>query len=361
MSTPLPTGLRAVVRSLEKTPEAALDALALEPQEAPTPGPGEVVLRVESAAVGWVDLLMTTGQYQHVPEPPYTPGLELAGHVAAAGPGVTEPSLGARVMLDGLRSGPRSLSNYRAWGGFATYVLAPADAVLPLPEALTVDEGACLLGGFETAYHALVARARLRPGERLLVLGATGSTGLAAVTLGKLLGATVIAAGRSKSKLEVVAQHGADHLLCTADDAGAPRRFRDELKALTQGAGVDVVYDAIGGETSVEALRGVAFGGRFVLVGWSSTPRAARGETPANTLPTNLVLMKSVDVLGSPAAISVLRDPSVRTERLAAILAWARDGKLHPLVSKRYPLTMLREALQAKWESRHVGNVVVHP
>lgn len=358
--TNLPTGLRARVLSLAKTPEEALDALALEPQEAPTPGPGEVVVRVESAAVGWVDLLMTTGQYQHVPEPPYTPGLELAGHVAAVGPGVTL-TLGARVMLDGLRSGPRSLSSYRAWGGFATYVLAPADALLPLPEALTVDEGACLLGGAETAYHALVARAHLRAGERLLVLGATGSTGLAAVALGKLLGATVIAAGRSRDKLAVVAREGADHVLCTADEAGAPRRFRDDLKALTGGAGVDVVYDAIGGETSVEALRGTAFGGRFVLVGWSSTPSAARGDTPANTLPTNLVLMKSIDVLGSPAAISVLRDPSVRAPRLEAILTWAREGKLHPLVSKAYPLGELREALRAKWQSRHAGNVVVHP
>lgn len=358
MST-LKAGRAVVVHTLASSPLEALDALRIEAQPAPEPGPAEVLIAVKAAAVGWVDLLMTSGQYQHVPEPPYTPGLEFAGEVVAVGSDVDASLVGAEVLADGLLTGPRSLGAHRRYGGFASYALAPANAVIPRPEPLSLDEAACLLGGYETAYHALVHRARLCEGESLLVLGATGSTGLAAVQLGKLLGARVIAAGRSKAKLEELRAAGADELLATVDEAGAPRKLRDELKALSGGAGVDVVYDPIGGDLSVEALRGMAFGGRFVVVGWSATPLAARGGRDANQLPTNLILMKSIDVLGSPAAISVLRDPNVRTERLAKILAWAREGKLRPVVSQRYTLDTIRDALRDKWESRHVGNLVV--
>lgn len=357
----LPPGRRAVLHALASDPLAALDHLALEDQPAPDPdalAPDEVLIAIRSAAVGWVDLLMTSGQYQHVPEPPYTPGLEFAGELVGLGRDVDLPGLGpgARVIADGLLTGPRSLGAHRRFGGFASYAVAPARAVIPLPEPLSFDEGACLLGGYETAYHALVHRARVRPGERVLVLGATGSTGLAAVQLAHLLGATVIAAGRSEAKLAPLREHGATHLLRTEDDAG-PRRFRDELKAI----GVDVVYDAVGGGASVEALRGVAFGARFVIVGWAATPLAARGDRDPNTLPTNLILMKGVDVLGSPAAIAVHREPALREPRLAQILEWARSGRLRPLVSQVFPFAALAEALRAKWHSRHPGNIVVRP
>jgi NADPH:quinone reductase len=361
---PLAPGRRAQITALATTPLEALEhALRIEPQPAPDLAdlaPDDVVIAVRSAAVGWVDLLMMSGQYQHVPEPPYTPGLEYAGEIVALGRDVRDRAIGDRVIADGLHTGPRSLGAHRRFGGFASYAVAPARAAIPLPTGLSFDEGACLLGGSETAYHALVHRARLRAGETVLVLGATGSTGLAAVQLAHLLGATVIAAGRSLAKLEPLLHHGATHLLVTAD-ADGPRRFRDDLKALTAGRGVDVVYDAVGGPTSEEALRGVAFAARFVIVGWAATPFVARGGRDPNVLPTNLILMKGVDVLGSPAAIAVHRDPAVRAERLPQILEWARANRLRPLVSQVYPLDALAVAMRAKWDGLYPGNLVVRP
>lgn len=359
----LPPGRRAVLRELADSPLAALDRLVIEEEDAPDPAalaPDEVLIAVRSAAVGWVDLLMTSGQYQHVPELPYTPGLEFAGEVVGVGGEVGGVELGARVIADGLLTGPRSLGAHRRFGGFATYAVAPARAVVPLPAGLSFDEGACLLGGYETAWHALVERARVQPGERVLVLGATGSTGLAAVQLAHLLGATVIAAGRSEAKLAMLREHGASAILRTEDDAG-PRRFRDDLRALSDGHGVDVVYDAVGGPASVEAIRGAAFGARFVIVGWAATPLVARGGRDPNQLPTNLILMKGLDVLGSPAAIAAHREPMLRERRLAQILAWAAEGRLRPVVSQVYAFAALHAALRAKWDSRHPGNIVVRP
>ena len=353
-------GRRAIVSALAPNPEAALNALLLEDQPQPEAAPNDVVVAVRAANVGWVDLLMTSGQYQHVPEPPYTPGLEWAGEVIAVGASVTRWKLGDRVIADGLRTGPRSLGAHRAWGGFASYAVAPEDALVSLPAALSFEEGACLLGGHETAWHALVHRARLQPGESVLVLGATGSTGLAAVQIAHHLGTKVIAAGRTPEKLAIVKEHGADHLLRTVDESGASRRFKDEVKALTGGRGVDVVYDALGGEVSTEALRACAFGARFVVVGWSATPFVARGGRDPNVLPTNLILMKSIDVLGSPAAIAAHADPALRQVRLDAVLTLAAGG-LPPRVDVTYPLAALKDALHAKWKSRHVGNVVVQP
>jgi len=360
-ATTLAPGRRAVVTALAANPLDAIAQLQLAPQPAPEASslaPDEVVIAVRSAAVGWVDLLMTSGQYQHVPQPPYTPGLEFAGEIVAIGAAVDPSRLGTRVIADGLLTGPRSLGEHRQYGGFASYAIAPARAALPLPDGLSLDEGACLLGGYETAYHALVQRARLQAHELLLVLGATGSTGLAAVQLGKLLGATVIAVGRSAAKLELVRTAGADHVLRTGDDSPP---LREQLKALTGGRGVDVVYDAVGGPLSTEALRGAAFGARFVIVGWSATPFVARGGRDPNMLPTNLILMKGIDVLGSPAAIAVHRDPALRTERLARILEWANAGRLRPLVSHTFAFNDLAEALRAKWESRYPGNIILHP
>ncbi len=359
----LAPGRRAVVTALATSPEEALAAgLQLEAQPAPDPStlaPDEVLIAVRSAAVGWVDLLMTSGQYQHVPRPPYTPGIEFAGEVVATGAAVERAVLGVQVIADGLLTGPRSLGEHRTFGGFASYAGAPPAAVIPLPGGLSLDAGACLLGGYETAYHALVQRARVLPGEHVLVLGATGSTGLAAVQLAKLLGATVIAVGRSADKLEVARAQGADHALHTGADGSRP--LRDELKALTGGRGVDVVFDAVGGALSTEALRGAAFGARFVVVGWASTPLVGRGGRDPNMLPTNLILMKGIDVLGSPAAIAVHRDPALRADRLARILAWAHEGRLHPLVSQVFEFKALDEALRAKWDSRYPGNIVVRP
>lgn len=355
----LPVGRRAVVTALGATPlETFAHHLRVEAQPPPERlGPGDVLVAIESAAVGWVDLLMASGQYQHVPEPPYTPGLEYAGVVARVGDAVRGLAVGDRVIADGFRTGPRSLGDYRREGGFASYAVAPADALVPLPACASFDQGACLLGGVETAWHALVHRARLVVGETALILGASGSTGLAAVQLAALRGARVIAVGRTASKLEVARAHGATDLVTVgAGDA----RLRDQVKALTGGRGADVVYDPVGGALTAEGLRAAAFGGRYLVVGWAATPFVARGGRDPNVIPTNLVLMKGLDVLGSPAAIAAHRDPALRDARLGAIMTHVAGGELLPHVSASYRLDDVVEALTAKWESRHPGNVVLH-
>jgi NADPH2:quinone reductase len=357
-----PAGKRAEVRALGKTPletvHGELHIVAEPPPDPDSLGSNDVVIAIRSAHVGWVDLLMMSGQYQHVPEPPYTPGLEFAGEIVWRGADVRSPEMGAAVIADGLLTGPRSLGAYRRWGGFASYAVAPANAVIPLPPGLSMDEGACLLGGAETAYHALVHRARVQKSDVVLVLGASGSTGLAAVEIAKLSGATVIAAGRNAAKLESARSRGADHLAILAE--GGPR-LRDQVKTMTDGRGADVIYDPVGGDLSAEALRAAAFGARFVVVGWSGTPFVARGGRDPNTLPTNLILMKSIDVLGSPAAIAVHREPRLRAERLERVLEWARAGSLRPHIGHVYPIDSLREALVAKWEGKFAGNLVLHP
>ena len=323
MIEPLHPGRRVVVSELGETPLEAVDRfLSIEPMAPPDTralSPRDVLVVVKSASVGWVDLLMTSGQYQHLPKPPYCPGLEYAGVVAWKGSEVGEDlPLGAEVLVDGFLAGPRSLGAYRQWGGFASYAVAPAEAVLRIPGALSFDQACNLLGSYETAYHCLFTRGRLKAGETVLVHGASGSTGLAAVHLAKLVGAKVIATGRSDAKLAIVKEHGADHVLnvrpIEGDASGSTvRAFRDDVKELTGGRGVDVVYDGVGGDISVESLRCVTFGARFLVVGWASTPFVARGKGQrgapnANVLPTNLIMMKGLDVLGSPTVISTVNE-----------------------------------------------------
>lgn len=365
------TGHRVVIRELGETPMDAIEHhLAIEPMDRPAPealGARDVLVEVRAASVGWVDLIMTSGQYQHMPSPPYTPGLEYAGVVVWKGPEAGgDVDVGDRVLVDALLAGPRSLGAHQRWGGWASWAAAPAEAVRRIPGDLSFDEACNLLGNYETAYHCLVARGRLQAGETVLVHGASGSTGLAAVHLAKLLGARVIATGRSQAKLDIVAAQGADHVIRLAGDDGVPRPFKDEVKELTGGRGVDVVYDGVGGETSLESLRCVRFGARFLVVGWASTPfvakgKGGRGAPNANVLPTNLIMMKGLDVLGCPTVISTVNDPSIRAPRLAQVLAWAEQGQVRPHVSHRLPLARIREAMVAKWRGDVIGGCVVHP
>ncbi len=359
------TGKRVVVSGYGETPLDALDHhISLVDMPEPDPallGPRDVLLHIRSAAVGWVDLLMTSGQYQHMPEPPYCPGLEYAGIVAHTGAEVTNVAVGEAVLIDGFLVGPRSLGAYRAYGGFASYGVAPAEAVHKIPGAFTIDEACCLLGNYETAYHCLIARGALRESETVLIHGASGSTGLAAVQVAKLLGATVIATGRSPEKLALVKAEGADHVICTATTS-----MRDAVKQITNGRGVDVVYDGVGGEISVESLRCVAFGARYLIVGWAATPFVAqgkgqRGAPNANQLPTNLIMMKGLSVLGCPTVISTVMKPSIRAERLRTVMGWAEAGKIRPTVSRQYPLADYQVAMRAKWAGEIFGNCVLHP
>jgi NADPH2:quinone reductase len=357
--TTLPEGQHVVVSEYGETPLEAIDGFTtLQPMPAPQPSAREVVVAIRSASVGWVDLLMTSGQYQHMVRPPYTPGMEYAGVVADKGSDVSDLEVGQEVLVDPFFAGPRSLGEYQRWGGWASYALAPREAILRIPGGLSLDQAANLLGNYETAYHCIVHRGRVQAGETVLVLGASGATGLAAVEVAKLRGATVIALGRSDAKLAVVRAHGADHVICTSGS------FKDEVKALTDGRGVDVVYDGVGGEASVESLRCVKFGARFLIVGWASTPfvakgKGGRGAPNVNVLPTNLILMKSIDVLGCPTAIATAQDPSIRAPRLSQVLAWAEEGKLRPHVSHVFALADYKTAARAKWSGEVIGGCVL--
>ncbi len=233
-----------------------------------------------------------------------------------------------------------------------------AKRFIDCPGKLTLDQACCLLGNYETAFHCLVTRGKIQAGETVLVLGASGSTGLAAVHVAKLMGAQVIAVGRSKEKLAIVKAQGADHVI-------GSESMRDEVKALTSG-GVDVVYDGVGGALSIEAMRCVKFGARFLIVGWAATPFVAkgkgeRGAPNANMLPTNLMMMKSLDVLGCPTAISTAMNPASRPPRLAKILAWAESGAIVPYVSRKFALADYKAAMHAKWNGEIVGSCVLNP
>lgn len=368
-----PTGQRACITEFAENPLEGIEKnVCLESQPCPDPstlGPSDVIISVRSASLGWVDLLMTSGQYQHQPPLPYTPGLEYSGVVHWAGPAVdpTVARVGDSVMVDGFVAGPRSPGAYQQYGGWANWAVAPVDAIRPLPPGLNYDEACNLLGSYETAYYCLVTCGQLQRGETVLIHGASGATGLAAVHIAKILGATVIATGRSDEKLAQVKAQGADHVInCKGDDSSPVRRFRDDVKALTGGDGVDVVYDGVGGEISLESLRCVRFGARFLIVGWASTPNVARGKGQrgapnANMLPTNLIMMKGLKVLGCPTVISTLYNPALRPPRVEQIMQWVQAGRIKPYISDIYPLSEIREAMRAKWTGKITGGCAIHP
>lgn len=371
-SAALPAGRQIVVTEFAENPTQAIEGfIELREQPAPDPaalGPDEVILRIRAASVSWVDLLMTSGQYQHMPQPPYIPGIDYAGEVLAAGSDVDAATFapGARVIADPMKAGPRSSGAYRSVGGLATYAVLPASALVPIPGNLDFDQAAILLQSYETAYHCLIARGNLQAGETVLINGATGLTGLAAVEVAKMLGATVIATGRSEEKLTKVREVGADHTVVVLDSDGSVRRFRDDVKALTDGRGVDVVYDAVGGAISLESTRCAAFGARFLIVGWTSTPDVARGKGQrgapnANMLPTNIIQMKGLTVMGCPSAIAVAMDPSIREERLNSIMNWAQEGQIRPSVSHLFGLQDFREAFRTRWSGGATGGCVICP
>ncbi|WP_051237607.1 NADPH:quinone oxidoreductase family protein [Ottowia thiooxydans] len=372
MTQVFPAGKRVVVTEYAESPQEAIEKFVhLVEQPAPDPAslkPHEVIVAIRSVAVAWVDLLMTSGQYQHMAPLPYTPGMEYAGDVLAVGSEVDPArcAVGDRVLADPMKIGPRSYGDYQGAGGFASYAVLPVDGVMKIPAELSYDDATGMLQAYETAYHCLVARGQLQSGETVLINGATGLTGLAAVQVAKLLGATVIATGRSDAKLATVKEQGADHVVNILGPDKEVREFRKDVKELTGGQGVEVVYDAVGGEVSNESLRCMAFGGRFLIVGWTSTPNVARGKglrgaPNVNTLPTNIIQMKSLSVMGCPAVIAIAKDPSIRVPRLEAIFKWVKEGKIRPHVSHTYPLADYKKAMLARWNGEVTGGCVLHP
>ncbi|MDX2203224.1 MAG: NADPH:quinone oxidoreductase family protein [Hyphomicrobiaceae bacterium] len=310
------------------------DGIVVEDVAEPVAGPGEAIVRVRAAALNFFDTLMTRGKYQHKPELPFSPAGEIAGVVESLGPGAEGTGVGQRVQA------------YLGWGGARERVAVRASDLIPIPDSVSDDVAAGLSITYGTAIHGLAERGRLRPGETLAVLGASGGAGLAAVEVGKLLGAEVIAVASSADKLEVCKAHGADHLL----NYGVTD-LKDGLKTITGGKGVDVVYDCVGGPHSEPALRAMAWKGRFLVVGF------AAGEIPR--LPLNLLLLKGCDAIGVFWGESVKRDPAGHRVNMLKVLDWVASGRLVPHVHAAYPLAEIAEAVRVLDGRAATGKVVL--
>ncbi len=321
--------MRAVVCNAFGPP----DSLIVAERPAPVAGPGEVRIKVAAAGLNFADTLIVQGRYQVKPPLPFTPGFEAAGTILAAGPGVTGFAPGERVIA------------VPEHGCFAEELACPASAVIKLPEGMDFATGAAFPVAYGTAHAALDFRARLQPGETLLVLGAAGGVGLAAVEIGKAMGATVIAAARGAAKLALARAHGADHVI-DYDTENLKVAVRNRI-----GRGVDVVFDPVGGELFDVALRLLEWEGRLVVVGF-----AAGGIPQA---PANILLIKNVAVLGLYWGQYWKKAPDKVRDSFAQLFAWWRDGKLKPLVSARYKLDQVAQALGALIERRATGKVVL--
>ena len=302
----------------------------------PEPGPGEVLVRVKAASVNFPDLLMTRGEYQFKPPLPFTPGIDLSGEIAALGEGVDRWKLGDAVV-----GGARL-------GGFAEYAVLSAEALKPKPERLTFAQAAAYGAAYLTAYVALVRRAQVQPGEWVLVHGAAGGVGLAAVDLARVLGAKVIAASASDAKLRVIADEYAPE--ATVNVTGG---FRERVKEITGGRGADVIYDPVGGDVFDESIRCIAFDGRLLVIGFTS------GRIP--TVSVNMPLIKGFSVMGVRAGEYGRQFPDKGRENAEAIWKLADEGKIRPRVHAELPLENWREAFDLLANRQVVGKAVIVP
>ena len=310
-----------------------IGVLRMDEVALPPPGPGQLRLDLKACSVNFPDILMVQGKYQFKPELPFAPGMEGAGVVAETGEGVTMFKRGDRVMA-GLRT-----------GGFAQAANVSEAACHKIPGTLDFAEAAAYSAAYLTAYVALVCRGNLQPGETLLVHGATGGVGLAAVDIGKLLGATVIATSASSEKLKVVKSRGADHVLNLTGG------FREQVKELTGGGGADVIYDPVGGDVFDESVRCIAWNGRLLIIGF------AGGRIPS--LPVNMPLIKGFSVIGVRAGEYGRRDPAAGRANIEAIMRLAADGKIRPHICARFPLERAVDALRMLQNREAIGKVVI--
>ncbi|KCZ48426.1 NADPH:quinone oxidoreductase family protein [Hyphomonas pacifica] len=301
----------------------------------PEPGKGEVLVRVKAASVNFPDLLMSQGKYQLKPDLPFIQGMECAGIVEAVGEGVEDFAPGDRVA-----GGNKT-------GAFADYTVLPALGLTRVPEVMDFAEAASYSAAYLTAYVALVRRANLQPGETLLVHGASGGVGMAAIDVGKLLGATVIATSASDAKLDKVLEHGADYVI------NVSQGFRDKVKTLTGGAGADVIFDPVGGDVFDESVRCIAFDGRLLVIGFTS------GRIPE--VKVNMPLIKGFSVVGVRAGEYGRRFPERGKENVQAIWKWAAEGKTHPRIHANLTLDAWREAYRLLTDREVVGKVIITP
>ena len=300
------------------------------------PMAGEVRIRVLAAGVNFPDALMVQGKYQLKPPFPFTPGAEIAGDVISVGEGVTNFKAGERVAA------------FCGIGGFAEEVIVPQTGVMPLPADTDPKIAAIFMLAYGTSWHAVRDRAALTAGETMLVLGAAGGVGLAAVDIGKALGARVIAAASSAEKLAVCKLHGADDLINYETED-----LREALKRLTEGRGPNVIFDPVGGRFAEPAFRSIAWRGRYMVIGF------AAGPIPA--LPWNLPLLKGASIMGVFWGEFAKREPKANFSGMAEMTQWIREGKIRPLISRTYSLDEAPQALDDLLERRATGKLVIVP
>ncbi|AVO39476.1 NADPH:quinone oxidoreductase family protein [Pukyongiella litopenaei] len=328
------------MKALLSTAPGGPETLELTELPMPEPKKGELLLRVHAAGVNYPDTLMIRDLYQIKPPRPFAPGGEVAGEVVGLGDGVTGFAPGDRVL---------ALTGH---GGFATHMMLDASRAVRIPDAMPYEDAACFIFTYGTSHHALKDRAHLGEGETLLVLGAAGGVGAAAIELGKAAGARVIAAVSSPDKAMFCRDLGADETLIYPRDMDrdAQKALSGEIKKLAGGDGVDVVYDAVGGDYAEPAIRAMAWQGRFLVVGF-----------PAGipNIPLNLPLLKGCEIVGVFWGASVFRDPAGHAENMADLFGMYAEGRIRPRISATYPLARAAEALVAMQDRKVMGKVVV--
>ena len=329
--------MRAVLSKSAGGPET----LSVEDIMDPVPKAGEVVIEVKAIGINYPDTLIIEDRYQFKPQRPFSPGGEVAGIVDAVGEGVKGVQRGDRVMA------------VPGWGGLVERLAVPASTVFAIPDGMDFETAAALTLTYGTSYYALKDRAHLKPGETLLVLGAAGGVGAAAVELGKAMGARVVAAASTNDKVEFALELGADNGLIYPTgpmDKEAQKGLAGEFKLATGRDGADVVYDAVGGDYAEPALRAMDWEGRYLVVGF-----------PAGipSLPLNLTLLKSVSVIGVFWGAGVARDPKAHAANMAELIQFWRDGKIKPRISQTFPLERAHEAIKALGDRKAMGKVVV--
>jgi NADPH2:quinone reductase len=312
-----------------------IDALRVGELPEPEPTPGSVLIDVGAAAVSFADTLIVKGEYQTRPDPPFAPGYEAAGTVVVAN------------QADGLSPGDR-VCGFHWYGGIAERMAMAARNTTMLPESIPFEVGATLPATYGTSYHALVDRAELQKDETLLVLGAAGGVGLAAVQIGKVLGAEVVAAVSSAAKARLVSESGADHVIRYDETP-----LRDGIDAATDGAGVDVVYDPVGGEVTELALRSTRWGGRLLVIGFTT------GTIPK--IPLNLPLLKGNSIVGVYWGRFTMEEPDSHAANSAQVVEWVEQGKLKPVIQKTYALNDGQDALRWVADRKAVGRVIITP
>jgi NADPH2:quinone reductase len=322
--------MRAVLCRAYGPPES----LVIEDVESPTPGPGEVVISVKASGVNFPDVLIIQNKYQVKPPLPFSPGSEVAGVIKTVGENVTHVAPGDEVFA------------FTVYGGFAEEVKTDAQRLLPIPAGMTFATAAAFGLTYATSGHALRDRGELESGETLLVLGAAGGVGLAAVEIGKALGARVIACASSDDKLAVCREHGADETINYATED-----LRERIKAITGGQGADVIYDPVGGPYTEPALRSIAWRGRLLVVGF------AAGDIPK--IPLNLTLLKGCAIVGVYWGEFTRREPQRFAQEMRQLGQWYGEGRIRPHISATYPLDRAADALNDMAQRRVVGKVVL--